>query len=88
MIKAKFSRETKKKILERDKFCICPNCKTPYDGQHFHHVWYGQEAQYDEGRNGVDRGVLLCYRCHDAVHFKSGGRELNETFKIYLKKYE
>lgn len=61
---AKFSKETKRQILERDISCII--CWNPWTD--CHHIFYSQEANYWEDRNNVDQWVLLCRLCHGKAH--------------------
>lgn len=63
-IQAKFTTETKAKILIRDKHCIiCWNWISDY-----HHIYYGWQAEYWEDRNNIEKGVWLCKLCHHNIH--------------------
>lgn len=61
---AKFTKEIKQEIFERDKLCII--CWKPWTD--FHHVFYGQDSNYNEDRNNSSQWVLLCKNCHKLVH--------------------
>lgn len=64
MIKAKFSNEVKKAMLDRDKQCII--CWAPWTD--CHHVYFWTESNYDDNRNDLDQGVILCRKCHNLAH--------------------
>jgi len=61
---AKFSKETKKQILERDISCII--CWNPWTD--CHHVFYSQQTNYWEDRNEVNQWVLVCRKHHEEIH--------------------
>jgi len=63
-ISAKFSKETKWKILLRDKRCIlCLKYWTDC-----HHIFFWAESEYWENRNDLNKWVLICRDCHNLCH--------------------
>jgi hypothetical protein len=61
---AKFSRETKGKILIRDMRCIF--CEKEITD--IHHIFYWTECEYWEDRNNINKWVWVCRADHDECH--------------------
>ena len=82
---AKFTKETKQEIKDRDKHCIlCPEEWTDY-----HHAYFWPiQANYWPDRNNADQWVLLCPDCHHSIHhWKDWKWKLNRAKSIeYLVK--
>lgn len=83
--KALFMDDTKVHMLIRDKRCVIEWCNAGISS--FHHPWFWAEAQYDEWRNDIDRGVGLCKEHHHEIHHgtKWIWKNLNEQCKKYLQ---
>ena len=62
---AKFSQETKEKIIERDQGCII--CWSKFNIE-YHHAYFGGQAMRKENRNEADQGVALCNHHHHEIH--------------------
>ena len=61
---AKFSKQTKAEILDRDKVCIiCWDTWTQ-----FHHIYFWANSNRKENRNDLDQWVLLCEQDHFEIH--------------------
>lgn len=76
-VKAKFSNEVKQQVVERDIVCIL--CWAQWHS--VHHVFFWMEAEYTKDRNNADKGVLLCFNCHNKAHWD---RETRNKCKEYL----
>ncbi len=61
---AKFTSDTKASILIRDKSCVL--CK--WSVMDYHHVYFSMQAERNETRNNIEKGVGLCRSCHDKCH--------------------
>ncbi len=78
---AKFSVETKKAILERDKCCIiCWNEWTDV-----HHFLFWTQCEYWKDRNNINKWVLLCRPCHAKCHACSKWEWIRQQTIDYLK---
>lgn len=85
-MKAKFSKETKEQILNRDLYCII--CKTKWEYNNitdYHHVFFWIEAEYWDDRNDVNKWVWLCRNCHYEIHHWKDWN--NETYRNICKEY-
>lgn len=79
---AKFSVETKKQIIERDKCCII--CANPWTDAH--HVYFWTECEYWKNRNDVNKWVLLCRLDHAKAHACTKWEGIRQKCIDYLKK--
>ena len=78
-LKGKALRELNAAIHERDGHC-CIICGAYVDpGEKFHHEPGGAQKS-DE----IDKGALLCYRCHQRRHFGPDGQEVKRKVEKYL----
>ena len=78
---AKFSEETKREIVERDKSCI--SCWDPWTD--CHHIYFSQQAEYWEDKNNANKWVLLCRLCHWKVHSCKSGEWVRQECIDYFK---
>lgn len=79
-LKGKALRELNAAIHERDGHC-CVNCGAYVDpGEKFHHEPGGAQKS-DE----IEKGVTLCYKCHQRRHFSPDGQEIKEKVIDYLE---
>lgn len=83
--KRKIPEETKKIVWNRDEWkCIfCWN----YTSDHFHHIYWGWDADYSEYRNEHFNLVLACNDCHHKCHFTDKSKEMREFWKNYILKF-
>ena len=81
-LKGKALRELNSAIHERDGHC-CIICGAYVDpGEKFHHEPGGAQKS-DE----IDKGALLCMRCHKRRHFGPDGQEVKRKVEKYLSDY-
>lgn len=81
-LKGKALRELNAAIHERDGHC-CIICGCYVDpGEKFHHEPPGA-GKSDE----MDKGVTLCYKCHQRRHFGADSQEVKEKIINYLNDY-
>ena len=80
--KARFTKETKESIYNRDKNCII--CWIKW--MDFHHAWFWIEANRWEDRNQVKFGCLLCRDCHSDAHAFKRWYWTRQDAIEYLKK--
>jgi len=83
---AKFSQETKDKILKRDWWCII--CGSKFNLE-FHHAYYWWQAKRWEDRNNVNQGVALCHAHHHSIHHWNDweGQKLRRECVFYLTNF-
>lgn len=56
----RFTQATRKRIIERDKYCM--GCRGK--GTQIHHV----RGRAQGGRGVFENGMLVCHACHDKLH--------------------
>lgn len=80
-LKGKAMLSLVKTVYERDNH-RCVNCgKWVPDGVKPHHVYPGYGRKSDE----LGQMVLLCYGCHQAVHFGKNSAEITAKIREYLR---
>ena len=79
--KRNITPEVAQQVMERDMVCILCH-EEPIE--EVHHVFYWDQAQYDQWRNNLDRLVWLGKICHHKLHFE-WGNNYRELTKQYLK---
>ena len=83
---AKFSKETKEKIYERDQGCIlCWNSDWILD---YHHVFFWLQKEITEDRNNAEKGVCIHRKPHqDWCHACKVWEWVRQKCINYLKRY-
>jgi hypothetical protein len=89
---ARFSKETKEKILERDWGCIlCMNWQECWDTSwilDYHHVLFGLQKEITEDRNNVEKWVCIHREPHQKwCHWSKVWEGIREFCINYLKEY-
>jgi len=78
---AKFTKKVKKEILDRDKVC----CLCWDKWVDIHHIYFSNQAERWKDRNNIDKGLLLCRKCHDNVHWCKVWQWIRQESILYVK---
>lgn len=69
-------------IFKRDKYkCVVCGVSVPSDRK-FHHEPCGKDKS-DE----IEKGAVLCDKCHDIRHHRSGAATIRKKVAVYLKSF-
>ena len=79
-LKGKALRELNAAIHERDNHRCIACTKYVDPGEKFHHEPGGADKS-----NEIEKGVLLCYKCHHRRHFGPGSQEIKTKAEEYLR---
>ena len=85
--KRKVTTKTKWEVYYRDngRCVLCGNGGNLERNPH--HIFFGNEAQYDKSRNDANKLVVICVSCHWMIHFggQAESREKRDACKKYLE---
>lgn len=72
-----------KKVIDRDKKCMNPNCKGKSKRLVAHHI--KDKNKYPELRYDVDNGITYCNSCHVAFHNRKRAFKRNVDIRRKIK---
>ena len=80
-LKGKAQQELVEAVYKRDGHCCVVCGRWVEDGVKPHHAYPGYGRKSDE----LGQMVLLCYECHQAVHFGKNSAEITAKIREYLR---
>jgi len=85
MTPARFSKETKQAIFERDWYiCIIKWCTNRWVDPH--HVYFWLQSNTDKYRNDTNKWVTLCRTCHEKCHPCKSWQWIRQEAIDYIEK--